>query len=345
MMQSKATLTAFVIMPFVEQFVAVFESLIPSALSQYNVVRADSDLDQENILRKITAGIRDADLIVADVTGTNANVMYELGAAHALNKPTVIMSQRLDDLPFDLRSYPVLAYETAGERAQIFVRRLREIGERHAAGQLRFTNPFADFPAATLAITPLQASEAAVATDEYDLLDYQADMETYGQQLQTQFAILREANVALTAGVTTLRPEIEDARKRHSAVDERRLLNSMAALMQDYASSVESEILPLFHQGWQKVADALYWMASIKPEGADVEDFCSSGRGLREALRDILSNVATLIDVVKIGKGRTGTLNKSVVVMTQALNSIVSEVLLADALLGGVYVRLGCEDT
>jgi nucleoside 2-deoxyribosyltransferase len=59
----------------------------------------------------ITNSIRKARLIVADLTGRNANVFYEVGIAHALNKPVLLMTQSIDDVPFDLRHRRALVYE------------------------------------------------------------------------------------------------------------------------------------------------------------------------------------------------------------------------------------------
>ena len=56
----------------------------------------------ENILR--------ADLIIADLTGRNPNVFYELGYAHALHKNTVLITQSIDDVPFDLRHRQMIKY-------------------------------------------------------------------------------------------------------------------------------------------------------------------------------------------------------------------------------------------
>src|ERR1051326_4601359 len=96
---------AFVIMPFAEEFDGVFSQLIQSALSKFDVARADRELDQRNILETIVRGIAEADLIVADITTLNANVMYELGVAHALGRSVVMIAQDISELPFDIRSY------------------------------------------------------------------------------------------------------------------------------------------------------------------------------------------------------------------------------------------------
>ena len=51
-----------------------------------------------------------ADLIVADLTGRNPNVFYETGYAHALNKRVILLTQRAEDIPFDLKDYPHVVY-------------------------------------------------------------------------------------------------------------------------------------------------------------------------------------------------------------------------------------------
>jgi cytochrome P450 len=49
--------------------------------------------------------------VLADLTGLNPNVMYEVGLAHALGIPSFLISNSLDDLPFDLRALRVLEYD------------------------------------------------------------------------------------------------------------------------------------------------------------------------------------------------------------------------------------------
>lgn len=49
--------------------------------------------------------------MIAEITSPNQNVFYELGYAHALNKPTILLARRGKELPFDIRSYRVIFYE------------------------------------------------------------------------------------------------------------------------------------------------------------------------------------------------------------------------------------------
>ncbi|MCI0713055.1 MAG: hypothetical protein L0154_23065, partial [Chloroflexi bacterium] len=80
----------FVVMPFSPSLENIYENCIKVAFeeSSFTITRADSDWHQHNILRSIIPGIIEADLIIADLTGLNSNVFYELGVAHALEQAT-----------------------------------------------------------------------------------------------------------------------------------------------------------------------------------------------------------------------------------------------------------------
>ena len=67
------------------------------------------------VLDEIWKQILGARFVVADLTGRNANVAYEVGLAHALGKPIVLLTQDENDIPFDLRTRRVLFYEWHAE--------------------------------------------------------------------------------------------------------------------------------------------------------------------------------------------------------------------------------------
>ena len=68
--------------------------------------RADEPLFHQHILDIIHREIELADLVVADLTGANANVTYEMGYAHGHISVTPP-----EQLPFDFRQWPIVAYE------------------------------------------------------------------------------------------------------------------------------------------------------------------------------------------------------------------------------------------
>ena len=74
-----------------------------------------------DILRDIVLHLDQAALVCADLTGLNPNVMYELGIRHGFTKKTILLTQDISELPFDLRSYHAIEYGwiTDAERKQL----------------------------------------------------------------------------------------------------------------------------------------------------------------------------------------------------------------------------------
>jgi len=138
---------AFVLMPFSESLNEVYKFLIKEALidAGYQVKRADDIKSQSNILEDIVKGIIESDLIIADLTDSNANVYYELGVAHALQKKVVLITQDIDELPFDLKSYRVIGYSTHFSRMNEAKNELSELAKDAANGTLPFGNPVKDY--------------------------------------------------------------------------------------------------------------------------------------------------------------------------------------------------------
>ncbi|WP_259749070.1 nucleoside 2-deoxyribosyltransferase [Lactococcus lactis] len=78
----------------------------------YEVIRADTSFSVERIDLSIINQLKNSDLVIADVSGNNPNVMFELGYRIALEKPYIIIAQNINELPFDISSIRTLIYET-----------------------------------------------------------------------------------------------------------------------------------------------------------------------------------------------------------------------------------------
>ena len=73
--------------------------------------RADDLARPGTIVHDIWSYTQTAAIVLADLTGRNPNVFYELGLAHALAKPVILLTESLDDVPFDLRALRVIIYD------------------------------------------------------------------------------------------------------------------------------------------------------------------------------------------------------------------------------------------
>ncbi|MGR0482698.1 MAG: hypothetical protein ACTFAL_15205 [Candidatus Electronema sp. V4] len=103
----------FVLMPFQEALTAVYEHGIKPQVESMGMQckRADEIYSGQAILGDIWTSIQTAELIIVDCTGKNQNVIYEIGLCHALWKKVILLSQSLDDVPFDLRQWRVIWYD------------------------------------------------------------------------------------------------------------------------------------------------------------------------------------------------------------------------------------------
>jgi hypothetical protein len=115
---------AFVLMPFKHPFDSYFSEIFRPALESagYAVERADDLYVSRPIMLDAQESILRADLLLCEMTGRNPNVFYELGLAHAIGKPVILVSRDDDDIPFDLRHLRVLTYEPELPRWDVTLR-------------------------------------------------------------------------------------------------------------------------------------------------------------------------------------------------------------------------------
>lgn len=104
----------FVLMPFSKNFKNQWELAFKPAIKDAGLRpwRGDEKtLGTNIIMRDVTRSISEAELIIADLTGKNPNVMYELGLAHAAKKPVIMLIQNEEDVPFDIMHIRYLKYD------------------------------------------------------------------------------------------------------------------------------------------------------------------------------------------------------------------------------------------
>jgi hypothetical protein len=102
----------FIVMPFSLEWSDDVHRTLSSACKAMAVqpVRGDDVFTPTDILVDIWQSINGADFVIADITGRNPNVLYELGIAHTLAKPVLIISRNAADIPIDLSTRRVILY-------------------------------------------------------------------------------------------------------------------------------------------------------------------------------------------------------------------------------------------
>ncbi len=104
----------FVLMPFSSGLEDVYHLGIREVVAKLGASceRADEIEYVGGVVEKIYDSIKNADLVVAEITTPNPNVYYELGYAHALGIPVILLTQNAQATPFDLRGYRHIIYSS-----------------------------------------------------------------------------------------------------------------------------------------------------------------------------------------------------------------------------------------
>ena len=100
-----------VMMPFKVEFSPVYEAIKQACGSlDIETQRVDDIYTTARIVDDVFTTIAQSRLVICDLTDRNANVLYETGLAHTLNRDVIMITQNLSDIPFDLRQRRVISY-------------------------------------------------------------------------------------------------------------------------------------------------------------------------------------------------------------------------------------------
>jgi hypothetical protein len=109
----------------------------------YNVMRADEDGSPYAITSAMMGRLLAANFCVADISGLNPNVMYELALAHAAGKRVIIMTSDTGPMPFDIKDMRTIKYSVRADKIKAAIGALRQMAEFEPGPDeaLLITNP------------------------------------------------------------------------------------------------------------------------------------------------------------------------------------------------------------
>lgn len=233
-------------MPFADEFFDVYEMLKKEFQDDFEFSNAGEEDNQTNILADIIQPIFEADVILADLTGLNPNVLYELGVAHAFNKKTIIITQdELSKLPFDLKSYRTKDYSTHFRKFADLIEYLNKNLNGAISGDVVFSNPVKDFVDLNNIELNKCFSEDKVIVDipqnEKGFLDFLADVEENTEELTNNINNMSQEITVMNDGVNSCTAEITRVNKTGgsgTASFVRKQAKKAAGYMDDYCKSL-----------------------------------------------------------------------------------------------------------
>lgn len=101
----------FVLTPFHKDKLMTFNTIVEVCREVgLRCLRGDEEYIRGELLPHIIKQLVKARLVIANIEGRNPNVLYELGIAHAIDKPTILISKSPIKAPFDVKAKHLLIY-------------------------------------------------------------------------------------------------------------------------------------------------------------------------------------------------------------------------------------------
>lgn len=185
-------------------------AIIASGLETH---RADDLFRPSTIVNDIWAYTKQAKVLLADLTGKNPNVFYELGLAHALAKPAILVAETMEDIPFDLRSLRVILYDkNAQDWGQILRKKIENSLKEVIAAPAEAVLPaFLDVKSA--------GAKPTVSTEQRDVIEIKQELDLLRRELRSRDAESQEDLKRRDIGPQQARRVIRDF-VQHGAPDQ-----------------------------------------------------------------------------------------------------------------------------
>src|SRR5437899_3088106 len=106
--------SCFVVMPFRPELNYFYLYLQQHLRKKHSLQaeRGDNQVSTAPLIEKIRRQIRQADMIIGDISGDNANVFYELGLADGYGKPIILITQDpADKVATDVKHLDIIHYQ------------------------------------------------------------------------------------------------------------------------------------------------------------------------------------------------------------------------------------------
>lgn len=318
-------LKVFMIMPFQDEFLNLYEMIKEKLGSQFEFSHA-ADLDnQQNILQDIVQGIANADVIIADLTGLNPNVFYELGLCHALNKKIILITHEISELPFDIKSYRVNEYSTNFWKINEIIDKIEKnlLGARD--GSVQFGNPIKDYypSGKTEESCEINTEENKKSNeDEKGLLDFIVDINDDTNNLTNEINEmqkgLNEMTQKIKYGITEIN-KVSKVPTSGNASFIRNIAKKVGDGVQEFANKMNIHNSKI-EMVWERIENNFLDLIDNKYMGgeANKSGLIKSLKGLYDMKKAITMSNKQLEDMVTSFVSSKGIERK----LTQAVNSL-----------------------
>jgi len=323
-------------MPFSDEFFESYEMIKQYFEEKFEFSHAGEEDNQQNILADIIPPIYNADIVLADLTGLNPNVMYELGIAHSLNKKTVVITRDdLSKLPFDLKQYRAKGYSTHFKQFHDLLSYLEKQLMGAIEGSVIFSNPVKDFldnnQLDPMKLFNNKAPSTDIPTDEKGFVDFLAeieeDSEEMAQNIRTMSVELQELNTGVNRSTAEMN-RVQQAGGSGVASHTRKQAKKIAELMETFSSNLKrhnenNTVL------WNRIEKNVLGLlenqyAATDANKASLIEYLSSLHRLRGSINFSVNAINDTKEIIRSGKGLQRSLNKAIQFMVEDMENYIA---------------------
>lgn len=337
----------FVIMPFNDNFLALYDKLKKDFEGEFVFTNA-GDLDnQQNVLQDIVEGIYQADVVIADLTGLNPNVFYELGLAHAMNKKVIIITQDLGELPFDIKSYRANEYSLQFNKIQKLVDELRKLLYGAINNNVTYGNPVSDYIPDFYKNDILLVSGNSIeemtcldndskenvinnkndSLDDNGFFDYIAEIEDNSTKITEEISSMCDELNDMNISINASTKEIERSNSQGNNVDAnfvRNICRKLSIPIDKFAGNLKGHVTnvskywDIVENNYLSLLDTQY--AQNQENIDDLKDSMISLKGMQDAIYRSKASIEGVIDKSQVCLGMERRLNKAITTLISELN-------------------------
>lgn len=275
------------------------------------------------------------------MTGLNANVFYELGLAHAMNKKVIIITQDLGELPFDIKSYRANEYSLQFNKLPKLVEELKKLLFGAIDNSVKYGNPVLDY------IPDFYESEKAISNTNYledeveksngdvhsiiedegekGFLDYIADIEENSTKMTDEITAMGSEMNEMNTSINAASNEIDRVKTQSGNVDAsfvRNICRKLSGPVDVFAGKLKghvSEVVKywdIVENSYLSLLDNQYAKNTKNLE--DLRKSINELKGMQDAIYDSNGKIESFIIALRGSIGMERRLNK-------AISSLISE--------------------
>jgi hypothetical protein len=288
-----------------EQAIQVYEEVIVPACTAFGVeaTRADMISRTGEIPEQIFRHLRDSPVVIADLTGANPNVMYELGLRHTTGKITIQIGER-GRLPFDVAAIRTIMFKRteAGlvqarkDLSRALASTLDSGGDPVAATRIWFES---SLPAVAVPDTTSEGGASGEPEEESPgFLELLAEMEDGNQSLIQTMAAATSIAEDISKVYVEATASVHEADAHCGGASARLLIANRTADKLDEQASRMEVVAGDYERTVQRIEPGLTFLAkelTANPaQLAEAPGFPAAVRGLSDAARGAIDGAFTM---------------------------------------------------